>query len=215
MNAGLKYYLYVSDTKLDMLSAQIPQPLLKRIAVDLSVDFKLFSMSLKQVASDETRFAKLRVVTEYFDKYEPTGSIDEPGAYFRGKLAMRWGPYAAWAGDSNLVFFGGATDRTLVGLGGSKHHVLGVQIGRPGTSSHSITPALIAALHKDLGLAEPVLGMEWSEHWQLEAVRVAIAGLQGPAQDMEFLARRLVRGTVDDGRSILLGTPIYVALADS
>jgi hypothetical protein len=40
----LKSYVYISDTKLDMLSAQIPPPLRKRIAIDVSVDLKLFSI---------------------------------------------------------------------------------------------------------------------------------------------------------------------------
>lgn len=43
----MKYYIYISDTKVDMLYPQIPKPLLKRIASDLSIDLKLFGAEVR------------------------------------------------------------------------------------------------------------------------------------------------------------------------
>ena len=44
----MRYYLYISDTKLDMLRAQIPVNKLKAIAVGLKIDLKLLSVSLER-----------------------------------------------------------------------------------------------------------------------------------------------------------------------
>ena len=37
----LRFYVYVSDAKVDMLLAQIPQGLMKRFAAELTIDLKL------------------------------------------------------------------------------------------------------------------------------------------------------------------------------
>ena len=50
---------------------------------------------------------------------------------------------------------------------------------------------------------------------ELYAVELAMQVLEGPTQQMEFVARRLLTGrTADNKRSIVLGTPLYVALSD-
>ena len=62
----MKYYLYISDTKVDMLYPQIPKPILKRIASSLSIDLKLLgaevNIGVKGNLSDETRYAKVQIV---------------------------------------------------------------------------------------------------------------------------------------------------------
>lgn len=68
----MKYYIYISDTKVDMLYPQIPQPILKKIASSLSIDLKFLGAELsvagKSNPSDETRYAKVRIVSEYIEK---------------------------------------------------------------------------------------------------------------------------------------------------
>jgi len=68
----MKYYIYISDAKVDMLYPQIPKPILKRIASSLNIDLKLFGAELnigaKSNSSDETRYAKVKLVSEYIEK---------------------------------------------------------------------------------------------------------------------------------------------------
>jgi hypothetical protein len=90
---GMKFYIYVSDAKLDMLFAQMPMPISKRIAADLSIDLKVVSVSLTHTPSDASRYSKLKVVTKYIEENEKVGSVGSPRAYFKGVLPMRWGPY--------------------------------------------------------------------------------------------------------------------------
>ena len=44
----VKYYLYISDTKVDMLFAQIPRNILKKISADLNINLGVISVSLKE-----------------------------------------------------------------------------------------------------------------------------------------------------------------------
>ncbi|HYT46447.1 MAG TPA: SAVMC3_10250 family protein [Methylomirabilota bacterium] len=93
----MKYYIYISDTKVDMLYPQIPKPVLKRIASSLSIDLKLLgaelSVGIKNNQVDETRYAKVRIVSEYIEKHLDVGSIDAPSTYFKGKLFISRGHY--------------------------------------------------------------------------------------------------------------------------
>ena len=78
-----------------MLYPQIPQPLLKKIASNLSIDLKLLgaevSVGAKSSQANETRYSKVRIVSEYIEKHLDVGSIDAPSTYFKGKLSMKQG----------------------------------------------------------------------------------------------------------------------------
>ena len=82
----MKYYVYISDTKVDMLYPQIPKPILKRIASSLNIDLKLFgaelSVGIKNDQADETRYTKVQIVSEYIEKHLDVGSIDAPSTSF-------------------------------------------------------------------------------------------------------------------------------------
>ena len=41
---AVKYFLYISDAKVDMLFGQVPQKILKRIAAELTIDLKVVSL---------------------------------------------------------------------------------------------------------------------------------------------------------------------------
>ena len=52
----LHYYLYISDSKLDMLYEQIDQKSARRISAELKVDLKLASLTIREAsAPDPTR----------------------------------------------------------------------------------------------------------------------------------------------------------------
>lgn len=222
---SLKYYLYVSDTKVDMLYQQVPKRLLQKIASELNINLKLvaaeISVTSKSGLSEETRYSKLKIVTKYLEEHEDIGTIDNLGygSYFKGTLPMKWG-LVEWA--SELVFFGGSTAKTHVGLGGSTHHLIGNL-----AASHSeirlapsTLPFLKAVLRKNpqspIQVTEDrLLGdIEWMIIEEMERI--------GISQNVEFLAVKYVFGGVqyiqyhgpETTQSwVVLGSPIYVALA--
>src|SRR4051794_34822239 len=101
----MRYYVYVSDAKLDMLAPQIPAKIRNSIAAELKLDLKLLSLTMKSKDSEETRYSKLSLVTEYLRKHEDVGSVDDPHPFFAGSLTMVWGAI----GDGRGVYFGAAT----------------------------------------------------------------------------------------------------------
>ena len=150
---ALRYYVYVSDTKIDQLFAQIPSKLLKKISIETSIDLKVIRLTVKQNPSEENRISRLRVVERFIHQKGEVGTVDQPAQWIQGTLNLRWGPLprsvrdplptgldpVRTSGDdfwtmpaeelgfvhSNVVFFVGRSDRNLIGMCGSMRHVLG------------------------------------------------------------------------------------------
>lgn len=228
----MKYYIYVSQTKVDMLFSQIPQGIRDRIATELKFDLKIFSVTLKEDATKNTLYSKLKVVVEYIETILRPGTIDTPKDYFKGLLPMNWAPIDK---DSNkIVYFASNTARTSLILCGSLHHVLGYH-SSPVVFSGSLPLHFMEVLNKILRstvdkneddperLLSQLLSIpnelhlrEFEQRWALSDI-TTLASKIGPTglvkQPVEFLARRLLEGQ-DGDRHVLLGSPLYVALAD-
>ena len=84
-----RYYIYVSDQKVDMLYAQIPNTTRRA----LQAEFGLSSRPTDSPGNEGDRYSRLRVVVGYIDQNFEVGTVDEPDSYFRGVHEMRWGPY--------------------------------------------------------------------------------------------------------------------------
>lgn len=229
MYPPLKHYVYVSDTKVDMYYAQIPSSLLAGIAAELTIDLKVLgsgvSTTLKKEQTEKTRFDKLHVVVKYLEKHRSSdvGWIDAPLIYFKGALPMYWGKLPTRV-NTKMVFFAGATEQTLLALGGSSYHVIGkvgdATIGEPSSDLDS----LIDILGEELQLQPRSPDREdfYDEYAALNAIEVMARRMKGTAQHLEFLATRLAYdpSSLTHGRirprvkHVLFGTPIYVALAE-
>ncbi len=238
--ASPKYYIYVSDEKVEMLYAQIPET--TRRALYSQLDMPAPSSDSSERETD--RYSRLRVVVAYIDRNRDVGTVDEPRAYFRGVHEMRWGPYGEttdWAPlgkvEAKIVYFGGKTEKTHFGLGGGLHHVIGNERGKTPVSFHSSTPHLVSVLADELQESINKDARWWNVHRVMvrmeyngddaEEVKALIAvkhanEIRGPRQRLEFLAKKLLHRTIrtplgdPNGREsvVLLGSPIYVALAD-
>jgi hypothetical protein len=138
-----------------MLFEQIDQPNRNRISAELKIDLKLASLTLHQ-ADDPgpTRTAKLRIVERFIDLHHDIGTIHEPGQkYFRGQMDMVW----SWLGeDKEGVWFEGKDFKQLqcIGLGGSRHHVLGEPNGQR-NFNYTGFPTLVEALIARGSLPDP------------------------------------------------------------
>jgi hypothetical protein len=212
---SFKYYLYISDSKVDMLLPQIDPAAGAGTRNEFGVNLKVLTAKrVTQQAADQ-RVARLERVVSYLQEHGDLGDVAEPGQFFWGLLPLRWGPFPRKA-ESSLVFFGGRDERTVVGLGGSVRHVLG---SPPESGWQAIPRSQLPGLLDGLGIsseledeyvADAVDGdLDRAEEATLSRVREAVDALRGPAQNMEFVAKRLLHG--DD---VLLGSPVYVALVD-
>jgi hypothetical protein len=224
---SMKYYVYISDTKVDMLYSQIPQNILRKIAAELNINLGIFSLSVKGKENEEkTRYEKLKLVVNYIENNMDVGTVDQPKAYFKGSLPMQWRRLV-----EGLVYFAGRTSETILGLAGSMRHVIG-NLGAESRTSvgHSGLPSIMEVLREKFGLPldeqghvdSHVSGDDLQE--TLATVAISTTGLSGSQQHLEFLAKRLVEGSLsldpffildtEENQHVVLGTPLYVAMAD-
>jgi len=213
----MRYYLYISDAKVDMLLSQIDPDFGRPSTTEAGLSVKLFSFRRSVEAPAPDRTAKLERVLRHLEETGQTGSVDEPGQYFRGTLPMQWGPLQGGNGGS-LVYFGGRTGQTILGLGGASSHVL----GSSGPQAQEFAPSSVPTLLAGLASAFAADGVEVpADQPSLAWVHNAGRLLRGPQQTVEFVARRLLTGPspypeldARPGMRVLLGSPLYVALAD-
>jgi hypothetical protein len=211
----VRYYAYVSDAKLDMLYDQIPAKIRSRLVAELKLDVKVVSLSLRERESDATRYGKLDVVESYLERHVDVGSIAEPAAWFRGRVSLRSGLYRNAPGG--LAYFSGLDGGVRLALIGSARHLIGSQTSPAEIGlSYSGLPALFTILRRDE--ASPAQEQD-DEQRAVAEVREFADALGGLPEPSEFLARRLLHGPVADAGDgvthVLLGTPLYVALADA
>lgn len=224
----MKYYVYISDAKIDMLLPQIPHEVKQRLATEFKFDLKLLSVARRsETESEDNRITRLEAVVAFIREYGNIGPVDQPDHYVEGTMEMRWGPYGDKVGEqSPLVYFGGVTDQTIVGLGGSMKHVIGGG-GTTHAHSYSATPFLLARIERELSLEERVKlssddapadesgGQVDAGGWSLPAVEMASTEMEGPKQLFEFVAKRLLYGRgYSKKKKVLLATPLYVAMVE-
>lgn len=209
-DSSLNYYVYISPTKVDMLFDQIPIHTRNAIANKREIEVVMLQLGGTPIHS------KTKIVIDYLEDSGQIGTIDEPKAYFRGRLPMRWGPYA----NDGLLYFGAETENTVVGLGGSDKNVIG-NTGASHAHSHSATPTLVRALKKELGIDEGT--REYDNCLALTAVELATTQMRGTQQTINFVARKLIWshdsgihyvGSRQHSKRVLLGSPVYAALVD-
>jgi hypothetical protein len=237
---SMKYYVYISDTKVDMLYSQIPKKIRDKIAVELGINLGMFSVTVKGKENQEktpleTRIEKLELVVRYIEDNMDVGTVEQPQAYFKGLLPMRWGPCSE---TPDLVFFGCETEQTFLGLGGWLGHIIGNQSGESSTKlASSATPFIISILTElELSTKQPKKLNVLLEPWQaqftgnsakdnakvLAMTRRAAKLMEGREENLEFFAKRLAEGTIDaqgleragESDHVVLGTPLYVAMVD-
>jgi hypothetical protein len=226
----IRFYLYVSDAKVDMLFEQMFRAQKRATKGQLTVKAGIFAGSTESTTEDSgpDRDDKVRAIEKELFEQNLVGTPREPRDYFRGILPMRWGMYNDLElrpeGCPPLVYFGGVdpTVPLIVGLGGSSTHVLG-HAGATSTYSRSATPTLVRWLVSGLYNEDDVeqrhrrvkAGLDGDLY---ESIGVALHYLRPPTQQLEFLAKTLAVGksyglehmTGFAETTVVLGTPICV-----
>jgi hypothetical protein len=127
-NPTPKYYIYVSETKVDMLVPQIPVSRLRSLEAEIKVNAGAFAVGVKKPASAPSPelTAKTRVISEYLERQDGwVGTVANPLRYVKGVASLQYGRIGADYG-TGIAFFGGEVDGVKLGLIGSAESLIGV-----------------------------------------------------------------------------------------
>lgn len=142
----LKYYVYVSESKVDMLHSQIPPSVRSKLEAEVKLNLQLAEVSFSKKQFSDNLYTKLNLVIDYLDKQHIIGSIGGPLEYFRGTLHMGWAQIYP-----SVLFFGGISNETTIGLGGSMNNLLGYKWDMSNVPlGISNTPWLVSLLYKEI-----------------------------------------------------------------
>ena len=198
-NKVVRYYLYISKSKVDMFWSQLARETIEN-----------YAKSSNTSPDDHSLFSKLKIVEYYIVTNLDVGSIDKPGTYFKGTLSMR--TTIIQGGRSPFVYFGGIDKNQAVALVGSPKHIWGQPTipssEWPGTSYYFLSFILDAfnLVSGEPSELKPKKSSDLSDLY--DYVKSFDQEIRGGDQLLEFLAKRLY-----NSHNSVLGTPIYVALA--
>ena len=218
----VRYYLYISDAKVNMLLPQIPsEPHMPPRAEPFT-------------GIEDTRIQRLDAVLRYIERSGRIGSIDEPSDYVFGSQDLYWGHFHEYEITENktapsIVAFCGSTAKTTLLMCGATRHLVGNQWPEePGYSSSHVPyllNTLLTAVELEGAPADAITrrpsGNTEAEKLPLRGRELALAlvsaaqwHLCGVEQKLEFLAKPLLSGPGPRGaEQCLLASPLYVSLA--
>jgi hypothetical protein len=223
----IRWYLYRSGSKIDMLHEQLFESDAGRTA-SVTLSAPGISASVGQVSREETLDEKLRRIEAELKSRGLVGTLEQPNEYVVGTMHMRWGLFDDSGerpeGTPALVYFGGfeKAEPLIVGLGGSANNIQGFE-GASSTQSRSNSRAIVRWLLSGIEIDGPPSPPIWGNADQeqrevLGGVAIALHYLKPPTQTLTFLAKTLLMGRiyglehftgVKEAR-VLLGTPLHV-----
>ena len=111
----------------------------------------------------------------FIREYGNLGTVEKPDIFFEGTASLRLQLLPSEGEEDKLIYWGGKTGGTYLGLGGSSHHLLGAKPGGWGQSSaaYSIGRALDKQLREDS--AKESTGVERKEATDLLGLVVLMA----------------------------------------
>jgi hypothetical protein len=223
----MRYFLYISDSKVDMLLPQIPTALKTSVSAELGFDLKILSGKLsnsRDVLND--RVSRLLAVERYILKKERVGTAAEPASWIRGQGHALMSEIRE---DARVIFFFLRTGGAYLALGGSMGHLVGCNPEKRTSLGYSFVPHLLEYLRQidsipsvfnrsDEELAEYAsLGVESVDsHPWTPTVYYACRRRQARSFTLpiSFLARRIVAERYMDTQ-VILATPLYIAEAEN
>ena len=229
----MKYYIYISQTKIDMLYGQIQTAHSETREASLGFDIKLLKGDLKDSRGiPDNQFTKLDKVLSSLNKLDLVGDIDSDKEYISATLDMKWGSYGGES-EAPITFWGYSTFEypftgLVLALAGSKYHLLGEQ--RDGYAhSHSLTNAMTEWFLLNLGERHQEQIYLMNRHQRINTsdldnydvangAWLAATQIEGQVCKYEFVAKVLHRSEWESGfrtsktNKIMLATPLYVAM---
>ena len=220
----MRYYLYISDAKVNMLLPQVPGALQRKVSAKFGFDIKLLSGSLEtERATLDNRVARLAAVETYLVENEPIGTPGQPASWIQGTVDAKF----LDIGNGAILFVTGDAT-SILALGGSAHHLVGAatpeRVGIPFSFFPGLATQLTSLIDNRpdwlVGMDEKtlrsVLAPDVDQGFDAWASVViwARAHAQAGVQKLQFLAKRLVTTKTQQDVTITMASPLFIASAD-
>ncbi len=214
----MKFYIYISKTKIDMLFPQTNSHNAAKVSRELNINAKLVNFKQKKEYDPEGLFAKTHAVSQYIRSHEKVGTISKPASYICDELDMYIVPLEAGSLSSGIVTVLGSRGDTIVILGASKQNFIG----------HSYDTCDPLSIHFIMIFSDYLGKSEWTDSMTKRATKNTVYGMtffshcvdflcchkreHACSQNLEFLAKTLTTGIDDHSRKqIVIATPVYIA----
>ncbi len=223
----MKYFLFVSDAKVDMLLPQIPQESKSKLAAEIGVNVGVLSAKLKSEQDTGVKpdsISRLNAVSNFLRNTQNIGTVDEPEAWVEGTQDVR---IVYPTSSRQAVFFVGRSEtQTRFALAGSSAHLISRKTSTDDIGwsflpdlmiqlraiFHTFEDSSITEELADLSMSTVTSGyeFEWIDHVGALEERAT-----GPSMKVSFLAKRLLAGKHERlGFNAVLATPLYVAMEE-
>ena len=224
----MEYYLYISDSKVDMLLPQVPEKTRAKLAAEFGVNVGVLEAKFKSerdTGTPDNRVARLQAVINHIRPSLEVGSVEQPGKWIEDVQDAR---SIYLADNKQIIFFiGKSRAGARFGLGGSAAHLVSRGKGEKVEIGWSFLPDLLFNLQVMLRTQDdPRLSIAATEEFikgstkenefeWMDLLDHANRMASGPSMKIKFLAKTLLAGThPNDHVKGILATPLYVAMAD-
>ena len=178
-----------------MLFPQIPKSEKERIATELKLDLKIFSLSFKDQIEQDTLFSMMKIIENYIEKKEDVGTIAFPGTYFKGEAPMTYGIFRDYASD--LTYFKTETEESILILIGRTKNIIGISNPEKISHSEELSPNYyflkyvneILEYHNDI---IPTNESAWTPENLAKILNKSVEQVDGPVQNLNFLAKNCI-----------------------
>jgi hypothetical protein len=221
----MKYYVYVSESKIQMLFEQTGAAIKGPREATLGFDIKLLKGSIKEgTAAPESTYAKMDRVLHELKKNDRVGEIYETKPYIHGLLSMIWANYVIDP-DSPMAFWGYKSKDIVLGLAGSNYNVLGKQPEGEVCPSYSLKGAIMEWFRNNIGESlQPSIPRDSRSREIAEEIEMgdeidstiyrAVRDIKGYTDKFEFVAKVLHRGKCMRDSNLILASPLYVSMEE-
>ena len=228
-----RYYIYISDSKIEMLLPQVPQSFQEKIAAEIGFNTGLLNGKLKAERTTlDSRIARLKVIERHLLANEKIGSQEKRTSWIQGEMLAR----TVTLGNDGVIFIA-ETPRLLLGLAGSAHHVLGGARPQNVELPFSFLSRILDELNEWFrdrferfpsvvmtDMPEERARLQYApsgvsqnfDVWD-EILPAAWKSASATEQRVQFLAKRLASKVNNEGQYqtvTTLATPLYVALSE-
>lgn len=217
----MRYYLYISTSKIDMLAPQISSGNKKKISFEFGFDVKILNSLFKTEKSiEDNTIKKLNLIENYLYQNNYVGDLSSDRPWIKiNAINARLCSFADF--DLGVLYICDELDNTIIAIGGSPEHLIG-KVQQPLQRFHatSLLAGIAYSLENFLVTGDSTMktnskvfkSIDGANYYgKLLSSIYSIGGLQN--QKISFLAKILKK--VDyDNKTYLIATPLFISLDD-